>query len=398
MVGGALAGLVTVTIVALAAWRWVRGSRRADEGDLALVMGARVWRLPGGLEVSGREIVADGTVDELGSVALRMFVTADGTAHGTFSTGATSRRLAGDVRLLGFELPYRRRRRKYTGVAFHVHEPLTGRIVRERQVVLGTAATGLLPKLREVLPRPAAAEPPLTAEEAVALVVGRLAASWPEAKAAPRGPLEVSIGDGVLSLHNSWPDLSGLPATEARRRLFSIVDGVVRTHRSRPTWINRQESLVVRLAPAPLSGLAHQPIAKGLVAMFAQDMPEALRWLPAEELDAMGLPDPMSVAAANLYRMQPVIRILGEGPLYMVMCGGTFEASLLVVPEVVAAMQAVVDGPLIAHVPTRDLLLFTGDTEPARRQALIRTEEELTYAISPGLFRWVDGRWEALEE
>lgn len=400
MLGAALPGLlfVILAIALVLAARRRRASRVAPR--LAVLFGARASWFPGTFTIDAAGIVAAGRDDELGEVALSMLITEDGTAHGTFTLGGHRWPLAGDAAPCGFRAPDRRPRRAevpIAGVRFHFYQPLAGPIVRERHAALGSERQGLFAELVALFPEPDAAEPPLTAEEAVATVLDRVRTTWPEAGARARGELEVTIDTGVFSLRNLWPEIAALPESQGRRRILALVDGVVRAHRAKATWTNRADRLVVRLSAAPFPNVAHVRLADGLVASFAQDLSETLRWLPEDELAALGLPDPLSLAAANVYRMQPVIRVRGDAPLFEIVCDGTFEAALLVVPEVVAAMESLVDGPLLVHVPARHRLLFTGDAGPERRAALVHGGRPLAYPISSRLFRRERGGWVAVE-
>jgi len=106
-------------------------------------------------------------------------------------------------------------------------------------------------------------------------------------------------------------------------------------------------------------------VAERLVAdiwiAYAVDEDNQIRFLSEGDRQKLGisLAELRPLSMGNLRRMIKQVSLQGEGPLYMINAGGTYEASLLLSDKMWAGMSDVVKGDFVAAVPSRDVLLFT---------------------------------------
>ena len=117
------------------------------------------------------------------------------------------------------------------------------------------------------------------------------------------------------------------------------------------------------------------------------------------ELDKSEMKD---MAVRNLVRILPEVKRHGEGPIYLISAGGTHEASLLLLSELLEGQEQFVKGKVVAAIPSRDFLIFTG-SESAEgvvrlRAAVNETYEAASHLISRSLLVFKDGLWEVFEE
>lgn len=138
-------------------------------------------------------------------------------------------------------------------------------------------------------------------------------------------------------------------------------------------------------------------IGDGLVMAYVHDMPDALRYLDAEEVSALEPNEEVRLALVkrNLWQTIPPIRIAGR-PIFMALCGGYYEASLVLLKEFWDFVLPLLDGPPLVAVVSRDLLFVTGDVGAARRdkvRALAAPGGKPAWAISDGLYRRRDDGW-----
>lgn len=199
---------------------------------------------------------------------------------------------------------------------------------------------------------------------------GDLAAVVARFLASVRGAAELSGGDGAV----------------ARDRIVPTVK-----HRD---WLAQ----AARLAGAKGKALAAEPLTRELVVVYAEDTPENVRYLFADEVARLGLApaELRALAVRNLVALLPEARVEGgEDGLYMVVAGGNYEAALLLADAFLARLPRV-DGELVVAIPSRDLFLFTGSRNEAgvaRLRALAaRFGAEAAYSLTPTLFVRRGGR------
>ena len=111
--------------------------------------------------------------------------------------------------------------------------------------------------------------------------------------------------------------------------------------------------------------------------------------------------DLRSISVRNLKKILPEIRLYGKGPVYLVTADGHFDASLQLLDKLCHMQAKTVEGDIVAAVPCRSMLLFTGSESSEGIQELRRVVdkiyEEGSYLISKSLIIRKEGRWKAFE-
>ncbi len=83
--------------------------------------------------------------------------------------------------------------------------------------------------------------------------------------------------------------------------------------------------------------------------------------------------------------------------LVMLTAGGNFEATLLLLPHVWTSVAEMVSGEIVASVPARDIILFTGDANPENlaelRKLTSRALEKAEKPLSRNFLRRSDNSW-----
>lgn len=287
--------------------------------------------------------------------------------------------------------------------------PADSRLCRLRKMFIGTADAELGARLQAAFAKPELPSPdgsiPWTLGSATRFVAATMAQEHGvQTEVVAEGEIDAHTprGSSRVSLVNIWPDVRDFGMADGHERLRRFARSMCQTAHRSPT---ERDQITLRLwpyvdqittrmpdgQPVTLHPATH-PVADDLVALYMQDLPESMRTLTREQADAIE-PDRevmYQLALTNLMRVVDRIRVLGEGPVFMVTCDGVYEASLALVPEVCAYLDTLIDGPRLIAVPARDLLLVTGDTGTARRTLLaaMAAQKGLSYAITPSIYRW----------
>jgi len=116
------------------------------------------------------------------------------------------------------------------------------------------------------------------------------------------------------------------------------------------------------------------------------------------EIEPTDLP---SLARSNLKRILPEIEQHGEGPWYLLTAGGDYAASLLLFDDVWNTLSRSVEGDVVAAVPSRDVVLFTGVRSKDGIEWIKRKAHEIheggDHVVSQTLFRRVSGAWKVFD-
>ncbi|HET9365151.1 MAG TPA: DUF1444 family protein [Candidatus Angelobacter sp.] len=137
-----------------------------------------------------------------------------------------------------------------------------------------------------------------------------------------------------------------------------------------------------------------------LWVVFAVDMPDAIKTLSKTEAIRMklDLSELKPLAIKNLKRILPPIQKHEGGLISMLTAGGDYVASLILFDDLWEELQATVDGNIIAAIPSRDVLLFTGSNSKEGITRMRSTIEKIIgdggYLISNVMLRRTLKRWD----
>jgi uncharacterized protein YtpQ (UPF0354 family) len=113
------------------------------------------------------------------------------------------------------------------------------------------------------------------------------------------------------------------------------------------------------------------------------------------EIEKAGL---LPLALENLTRIMPSAEQNGDGPWYWLSAGGDYEASLLLFDAVWDQLAQSVDGEIVAAVPARDTLVFTGSNSAEGLKAIKDQAAHVVktgnYVVSETLIIRRGGKWE----
>jgi len=146
----------------------------------------------------------------------------------------------------------------------------------------------------------------------------------------------------------------------------------------------------------------HEHFVADLWIVYAIDSADAISTLPTTEFVELKLTlgELKHLAIENLKRMLPPIERHGDGPVYTLTAGNDYVASLLLFEDLWAEQAEVVDGEIVAAVPTRGALLFTGSKSSQAivelRQSISRLTQTAGYLVSPTMLRRSPDGWKAL--
>lgn len=169
-----------------------------------------------------------------------------------------------------------------------------------------------------------------------------------------------------------------------RERIVPVIKDVA--------WIQEIQASMAARGNDKAIPFVSEPFNDSLVIVYAQDNPENLEYVTPDALAKAHLQpkDLRALACANLKRLMPSFELRGEPGFYMVMAGGTFEASLLLFDALWTPEYFEVQGDFVVAIPSRELLFITGseNLENVERLREIAREAraEAGYPLTDELF------------
>jgi hypothetical protein len=256
--------------------------------------------------------------------------------------------------------------------------------------------------------------PLLRDQQLTDIVVEALSIRLPECQVEATGTLEATVTtrrQGVLTaqLGSLWSTLAACEPEERLRELEPFLGSLIESARALDVrGHRRRKSRVVPLIKD--DGFFDQvesgfrPAAERLVAdlsiVYAFDQPHSLEIMTEAERVALGVPprELRTMAVRNLRRLVPEIRHQDNGSAHMLLAGGNFEASLLLLDDLWTRLSADVPGDLVACAAARDVMLYTGSAITGGIDGVVqlatRILSEGNHALSATLLRWTPLGWE----
>jgi uncharacterized protein YtpQ (UPF0354 family) len=145
-----------------------------------------------------------------------------------------------------------------------------------------------------------------------------------------------------------------------------------------------------------------EPFAADLLVTYAFDLPGMFQMFTHRDMKELGMTilQVRATAVANLKKQITEIQMQSQGPIHMPVTGNDLEACLLLLDEIWEAFSSKVQGEIVAAVPTRDILFFTGSESPEGvqvvREAIVEAQKaETTHTLTQHLLvRRNGGGWE----
>ncbi len=152
---------------------------------------------------------------------------------------------------------------------------------------------------------------------------------------------------------------------------------------------------------APEDSPVAQAFAADILVLYALNFPDRLQYITQRDLANIG----MSVAQLHAKAIENIPRHITEiklqdlgGGMYGVTCGGTMEASLLLLEPIWEQLTSALPGIPLAAAPARDLLCIIGSKQPNSlsriKQAASINLADPNLEISRTVLSRENGKWD----
>lgn len=152
--------------------------------------------------------------------------------------------------------------------------------------------------------------------------------------------------------------------------------------------------------------IIYSELADDLNILYVLDTEYSMSMIDRKSADEMRLSEPglRAIAVENLKDFFADIAISVEsmetsagGMIAYLVADGNYEASAILIDELIDALDESLQGELIVFVPARDLFIVTGTEEPggfaAANEVATKLFNESAYVISPHAYVIDDGNW-----
>jgi uncharacterized protein YtpQ (UPF0354 family) len=149
--------------------------------------------------------------------------------------------------------------------------------------------------------------------------------------------------------------------------------------------------------------VVRQHLAADLYIVYAADSEHSMRTIKPSEIKTLEIEEAQVLALAieNLRGILPEIECHDQGSWHFFSAGTDYAASLLLLENVWEFAATQVEGDVVAVVPTRDSVMFTGAQSQEGLAEIRRLANEIVssghHVISSTLLRRVNGGWKAFD-
>ena len=229
------------------------------------------------------------------------------------------------------------------------------------------------------------------------------------------GEFEVKDKNGkpqTIYVENTWRQFKNMPdaRVEAVERLLRVFTSSVDQQNQLPEltsivpmikdieYFNESLKNNSRKQPSDAPFVSEHFVGD-LWIVYAIDSEAAILTLMKTQLEQLKLEFSQlkPLAVENLKRILPPVEQYGEGPVFMLTAGGDYVASLLLLDEIWQQCKESVEGDIVAAVPSRDVLMFTGSNSQegilALRKAVDNLSQNSAYLISNTMLRLHSDGW-----
>lgn len=259
------------------------------------------------------------------------------------------------------------------------------------------------------------ADPGLTLDKLGLLIAAFISQAQPEVTLTcpAQNALQVVVkGREPLTfyLDNLWADLRDQDLSVRIDAFERYLQAFLTTLEGAPEQAIRKDRIVATIKDSEYfsfvkdtSGLLREHLAGDLWVLYAIDLPDSIKSLSPKQRDQLDIKpeDLRRLAVENLRNVLPEIQQHGGGPWYLLTAGADYVASILLLDGVWSQLEGAVDGDIVAVVPSRDVLLFTGSRskegiEQIRARAR-KVSQSGGHLISQTLIRRSEGRWRVFD-
>lgn len=140
-----------------------------------------------------------------------------------------------------------------------------------------------------------------------------------------------------------------------------------------------------------------------LIIAYAEDTKNSIRYLTHDDLKVLSIKTDSlkSIATRNLDKLLTNIQRRGGNGVFMLTAGGDYEASIILLDNILTRESLPVNGDFVIAIPNRDMLLITGSNDKAGiskiKEIATKSFENGNYQVSEYLFKWNGKTFEKLE-
>jgi uncharacterized protein YtpQ (UPF0354 family) len=239
-----------------------------------------------------------------------------------------------------------------------------------------------------------------------------VASAIPQAKVRISGRLQVKVdmADGISvtsNLDNAWNECRDHPENQTavrQRYLKSLLESLAAFQSA--SVIKIEEIIPLIKDTTFLDGITDKPVNEPYIGdlhlVYAANNSTGFIFLGQADFEKLkvGLAELRSRAIENLRKAIQPVKQIGTGPLYAVETDRSLEASALLLDDFWDEQAKRVDGDLVAAVPSRDTLFFTGEKSSTGmahlKDDVDKIQKKGDHLVSKRLFVRRNGKWQAL--
>lgn len=131
-----------------------------------------------------------------------------------------------------------------------------------------------------------------------------------------------------------------------------------------------------------------------LIIAYAEDTENSIRYLTYDDLKSLSIKEDSlrPIAIRNLDKLLTSIQRRGGDGVYMLIAGGNYEASIILLDDVLTKESLPVNGDFVIAIPNRDMLLITGSNDKDGilkiKDVAKKSFETGNYQVSEYLYKW----------
>jgi uncharacterized protein YtpQ (UPF0354 family) len=140
-----------------------------------------------------------------------------------------------------------------------------------------------------------------------------------------------------------------------------------------------------------------------LIILYAEDTKNSIRYLTHDDIKPLSIDEDSikRIAVKNLDKHLTSIQRKGAEGIYMLTAGGNYEASIILLDNILTKESLPVKGDFVIAIPNRDMLLITGSNDKAGiakvKEVAKKSFETGNYQVSEYLYKWNGKTFEKYE-
>jgi uncharacterized protein YtpQ (UPF0354 family) len=160
---------------------------------------------------------------------------------------------------------------------------------------------------------------------------------------------------------------------------------IVPVIKDRP-WLEETRNAMIARGAKDMFENIHEDLNSDLIILYAEDSPKNMRYFGPKDLEKANIQrsELRKLACENLQRLLPEIERHGRNGLFMIVAGGDYEASLLLLDSIWDDIKKEVRGDVVVAIPSRDLLIVTGSEDS---QGIEKVKKMVENSFAQGAYR-----------